>query len=96
MKSPGLASEGVGDTTRELWEEGCGAQTPSPRPSEISGDETLSEQHKLETTEAEEESQTSGTDGTATVATSQRPEARLKRSRTSQVPPETYQGEVRV
>ncbi|XP_077734940.1 uncharacterized protein LOC144301747 isoform X3 [Canis aureus] len=49
MKSPPLASEGLGDTTRELWEEGCGAQTPSPGPSEISGDETLSEQHKLET-----------------------------------------------
>lgn len=48
MKSPPLASEGLGDTTRELWEEGCGAQTPSPGPSEISGDETLSEQHKLE------------------------------------------------
>ncbi|XP_007933102.1 RNA-binding motif protein, X-linked 2-like [Orycteropus afer afer] len=42
---PPRDSENVDDETRELWEKGCGAQTPSSSPSEGSKGEALSKQH---------------------------------------------------
>uniref|UniRef100_G3UMB3 RRM domain-containing protein n=1 Tax=Loxodonta africana TaxID=9785 RepID=G3UMB3_LOXAF len=43
---PPRASEDVDDMTRELWEKGCGAQTPSSSSSEGSENEALPKQHK--------------------------------------------------